>query len=363
MSALPALTWAALNCTPVSVPLAQPVRTASGNVTHASLALIDLVTEQGTIGRSYLFAYAPWALQPLVALVKGLGELLAGHPIAPAEIERTLQARLRLLGCTGLAAMAVAGIDMAAWDALARAAGLPLARLLGGRPRAVPGYDSQGMDGAERGGELAQRAVEQGFAMMKIKIGYPTLDEDLAVVRHVQSVLGPHCALAVDYNQSLSVPEALRRCAALDPLGLAWIEEPTLADDDDGHARIAACMHTPLQLGENWFGTHAMARSLRQQACDLVMPDAMKIGGVSGWLRAASLAGAAMRPMSSHLFPEYSTHLMAVTPTAHWLEVLDLAAPVLAAPLQVEGGCVHPADAPGSGVDWNDAAVERYRVL
>ena len=357
----PALTVRSLRATPVSVPLARPVHTASGTIAHAVLALVDLATEQGVDGRAYLFAYTPLALRPLVRLLDELAPLLAGRPCAPAELARTLGAPFRLLGDTGLVAMALAGIDMAAWDALARAAGLPLARLLGGAPRPVRAYFSQGLDGRERGVELAHECLALGYSAMKIKLGHATLAEDVAVAEAVVSVLGERAELAVDYNQSLTVPEALRRCRALDPLGLAWIEEPT-RHDDAGHARIAAAIDTPVMLGENWFGVHEMARSLRAQASDLAMPDLMKIGGVSGWLHAAGLAAAARMPMASHVFPEMSAHMLCVTPTAHLLEVLDLAAPVLAEPLVVRDGFAHPGEAPGSGIDWDRDAVSHYRL-
>lgn len=359
---VPILGLRSLRTTPVLVPLEQPVRTASGQVTHAPLLLIDLLSAEGVEGRAYLFTYTPLVLKPLAGLLDELAAALVGTVLAPAAIERALDARFRLLGNTGLVTMAIAGIDMAAWDCLARAAELPLGRLVGGSGAPVPAYFSQGMDGVEKGVELAGQCLERGFDLMKIKIGYPTLTEDLAVVRAVQATLGRDAALAVDYNQSLTVPEAMRRCRALDEFDLAWIEEPTRHDDDAGHARLSGATHTPIMLGENWFGTAPMVRSLEAGACDLVMPDLMKIGGVSGWLRAAAIAAGARRPMGSHIFQEMSAHLMTATPTAHRLEVLDLAAPVLLQPLKVEGGLAHPSPAPGSGLDWDLEAVERLRV-
>jgi mandelate racemase len=358
----PRLTFRELRCTPVSVPLDHPVRTASGQVTHAPLILLDLLSEEGVEGRAYLFTYTPLVLRPLAGLIDNLAAMLHGQVLAPHALARQLDGRFRLLGNTGLVTMALAGIDMACWDALARAAGLPLCRLLGGAPTPVPAYFSQGMDGLERGVLLAQQCVERGFTLMKLKIGYASVEEDLAVVRAVLSTLGGQAELAVDYNQSLDVPEALRRCRRLDELPLAWIEEPTRHDDDAGHARIAREIRTPVMIGENWFGTHAMARSLAAGAADLVMPDLMKIGGVSGWLRAAALADAARLPMGSHLFQEMTAHLMTVTPTALRLEVLDIAGPVLAAPLQVVDGWARPSAEPGSGLHWDAQAVARWRI-
>jgi mandelate racemase len=163
----------------------------------------------------------------------------------------------------------------------------------------------------------------------------------------------------VDYNQSLSVGEALDRVRALDSDGLHWIEEPTRADDYQGHARIAAAARTAIQLGENWWGPHEMEKSIAARASDHVTLDAMKLGGVSGWLQAAALAEDAGLPASSHTFPEVSTHLLAVTPTCHRLEYLDHAGPILAEPVRVEGGLVLPSERPGSGVEWNEELIER----
>ena len=103
-----------------------------------------------------------------------------------------------------------------------------------------------------------------------------------------------------------------------------------------------------------------MAKALDARACDLAMPDVMKIGGVTGWLRAAALAQQRGVPMSSHIFQEISVHLLAVTPTAHWLERMDLASPVLARPLAFADGCARPGEEPGTGIAWNEEAVARF---
>jgi mandelate racemase len=165
-----------------------------------------------------------------------------------------------------------------------------------------------------------------------------------------------------DYNQSLSVAEASRRAAALEGEGLYWIEEPTRADDYSGHAQIRHDINTPIQIGENWWGPHDAAKSIEVGASDYVMPDAMKIGGVTGWLRTAALAGAAGIPLSSHLFPEISAHLLAVSPTKHWLEYVDWATPILENQLEIEDGYASSPDAAGIGISWDVGAVQRYSV-
>lgn len=344
----------------VNVPLDFPVKTSVGTVATAPLVLIDLTTRGGIVGRSYLFTYTPLALASVQRLVQDLGTLLKGRPLAPFDLDQLLTQRLRLLGRTGLAQMACAGLDMAVWDALAVSQGLPLVTLLGGAPRALAAYDSHSMDGLELGVRRARQAREQGFRAVKTKIGYATLEEDLAVVRALREALGPGVDLMVDYNQGLTVPEGKRRIQVLAREGVAWVEEPTLQEDYCGHASIRAASPVPIQMGENWFGLDEMSKALDAQACDLAMPDAMKIGGVTGWLKAASLAQARGVPVSSHIFQEISIHLLAVTPTAHWLERMDLAGPILARPLRFVDGCAQPPDEPGTGLAWDEEAVARF---
>jgi mandelate racemase len=346
----------------VRIPLPRPHPTAGGVVAEAPLVLVDLATEQGITGSSYVFCYTPLALAPVAKLVANLEAVLAGGSAAPAAIEQTLQGKFRLLGPQGLTGIAMAALDMAAWDALAKASGLPLVRLLGGEPRSIPVYHSLGMGGVELAAREAEESAAAGYRAVKYKLGYPDVATDVAVVRGAKRAGGDELAVLVDYNQSLSVPEAVARGRLLDGEGIGWIEEPTTADDFAGHAQIAREVATPIQLGENWWGTHDMAKSLAAGASDEVMVDVMKIGGVTGWLRAAALAEPGGWRVSSHLFAEISTHLLAVTPTAHWLEYLDIASPILREPLRIEAGQALPSQGPGTGIEWDEAAVRRFLV-
>jgi mandelate racemase len=182
------------------------------------------------------------------------------------------------------------------------------------------------------------------------------------VVRAVRRAAGAAMFLMSDYNQALLPPEAEARARALDAEGLAWIEEPVRFDDYAGCARVAAAAATPIQIGESCWGVHDMQKALDANACDLFMPDLGKIGGVTGWLRAAALAEPRGLPISTHLFPEVSAHLMAVTPTAHWLEYVDWASPVLAEPLELRDGNAVVPERPGNGLAWNEEAVARFLV-
>ena len=210
--------------------------------------------------------------------------------------------------------------------------------------------------------EAAEAWAKNGFKGVKAKIGYPTVEEDLAVVRAMRKAVGSEMAIMVDYNQSLTPPEAVRRLRVLDEEGLTWVEEPVLAHDYQGHALVAREIKTPIQCGENWWGSHDMRQAVEARASDYMMPDVMKIGGVTGWMRAAALGEAYGIPLSNHLWPEISAQLMCATPTAHFLEYANWWNPVLAEPLQIEQGMAIVEGMTGTGVAWNERAVERFVI-
>jgi len=351
----------ALHARPVLVPVRRPPVSASGAIPEAALVLFDLETDQGVTGRSYVFGFAPWTLAPIVGCAQGLFAMIEGDPLAPLELEAKLRRQLALLDSPGLVGLALAGLDMAAWDALAQARGVPLVTLLGGTPKAIAAYNSTGLwiQAVEPLADEATALLAEGFTAVKLRLGRDDFAQDLAAVRAVKKRIGD-ATLMCDFNQRLTVNEALRRARALDGEGLYWIEEPVRHDDYEGYARIAAETATPIQTGENLVDTFELARAIALRSLDFVMPDVQRIGGVTGWLRAAALAHAHGIEMSSHLFPEFSLHLLGATPTCHWLEFMDWAAPVLQEPVRVTDGFARIPDRPGAGIRWDEAAVRRY---
>ena len=362
---LAALKIRAIRARTVLAPMKRPLATSTGALSGAPLVLVDVETDGGVTGRAYLFAIGRHNLAPIAHLVLAMGEMLNGDALAPFDIEKKLRARYTLLGVHNIVLFAMSGIDMAAWDALGQALGQPVARLLGGTPRPVRAYNSKGL-GIQALPKLVREArqlLDEGFDAVKLRLGRPEAADDLAAVRAVKKAIGPKVTLMVDFNQGLTVNEAIRRGRMLDEEGgLLWIEEPVRADDFDGCAHVADEVATPIQLGENFMGPEQMAQALAAGASDFVMPDAQRIGGVTGWMRAATLAQAAGIEMSSHLFPEASCHLLAVTPTAHWLEFVDWADAILEEPLVVKNGYVPAQQRAGLGMRWDEKAVRKYAV-
>jgi mandelate racemase len=369
----PDLTIRSLRTVAVHVPMKRALGTSARRMDMAPLVLIDLETEEGITGRAYVFCYVPAATPAVESILRDAAARVKGDRIAPAVINEKLARHFRLLGVHGLVTMALAGLDGACWDALAVAAGVPLVTLLGGTARSVRAYNSNGLSIRDSGlgirdsvSDLAHEAEELledgGFTAIKLRLGYPTLEEDLAAVHAVRKRVPPATIVMTDYNQALTVSEALERGRALDREDVAWIEEPIRHDDYAGNAAVSRELKTPVSIGENFDGPHAMAAALDAKACDYAMPDFARIGGVSGWLESASLAQAAGMKMSSHLYPEFSAHLLAVTPTCDWLEYVDWAAPILKEPIEIRDGHAIIPNRPGAGVAWDDAAVARFRA-
>jgi mandelate racemase len=361
----PSLTFDTIRARPVVLKLERPVVARIATITDWPLILIDLATKEGIIGRSYLEPYIAKSMRYLVPALLDLGETLKGRRVAPLELHDAARRSLHFVGYEGLSMIAASGLDMAAWDALAKAANVPLCVLLGGSVGPVRSYNSNGLwlkDPEAVAEEARELREEGGFTGLKLRLGRERAGDDLATLAAVRKAVGDDMHLMVDFNQGLNLAEALQRCHMIDDHGLAWIEEPLVYDNLDGHAQLAAELKTPVQIGENFYGPRELHKALQKKACDLVMPDFMRIGGVTGWLRAAAIAGAAGVPISTHLYPEIAAHVMRATETAHWLEWQNWADPILQNPYEVRDGLLHIPDTPGVGLEWDEAIIEASRV-
>jgi mandelate racemase len=361
----PSLTFKSITARAVVLKLKRPVVARIATLSEWPLILIDLFTEEGIVGRSYLEPYTIKTMRYLVPALQDFGDMLKGRRVAPVELYGLARKSLHFVGYQGLSMIAVSGLDMAAWDALGKASGVPLCVLLGGSVGPVKAYNSNGLwlQAPEvLGDEAIALRDEGGFGALKLRLGRDRARDDLAAIDAVRAAVGDDIELMADFNQGLNLAEAIQRCHMIDNANLAWIEEPIVYDNLDGYAQLAAELKTPIQIGENFYGPRDIHIALQKKACDLVMPDFMRIGGVTGWLRAAAIAGAAGIPMSTHLYPEVAAHVMRVTETAHWLEWQDWADPILQKPYEIRDGLLHIPDVPGLGLEWNEDAVAANRA-
>jgi mandelate racemase len=348
----------------VRVPMRFPLGTSAATVTEAPLLLVDLETKEGVVGRSYLFCYRDSGAKSIALILEEAAGLIQGQPVSPVDIAAFLARRYALLGVTGTVRMALAAIDIAAWDALAVAANMPLAQFLGAGLRDIKAYNSDGL-GLMPAGKAAAEAVrllEQGFTGVKLRLGHADASLDLHVATAVRRAVGPGVALMVDYNQALTVAETVARARALESLDIYWIEEPVRHAHYAGYAQLKASLQQPVQLGENFDGPEAVHDALSAGAADMVMLDAARIGGVTGWMRGVAIADAHGMEVSSHLFPEISIHLLAATPGAHWLEYVSWADAILQEPMVISQGNARPPQRPGLGLQWCPKGLAKYGV-
>jgi len=188
-------------------------------------------------------------------------------------------------------------------------------------------------------------------------MGREHVADEVAAYKAVRAAVGPDMLISCDFNQGLAPASALEACRAIDGLGLTWIEEPIAYDDYNTQARLTTKLTTPIQVGENWWSWRVGQSAIAMGACDYIMPDLARIGGVTGWMRLARVAEVRAVPFSSHLSPDVSAHVMAATPTRHWLEFMDWGQDLMMDPLLPVRGFTTPRDTPGTGVEWNEKAI------
>ena len=262
------LTVRGITARAVVLKLKRPVVARIATITDWPLILIDLLTEEGTVGRSYLEPYVVKSMRYLVPALNDLGTMLKGRRMAPIELFDAARKSLHFVGYEGLSMIAASGLDMAAWDGLAKAADLPLCVLLGGSVGPVKAYNSNGL-WLNQPDAVAEEALELrdegGFTGLKLRLGRERISDDLATLDAVRKAVGDEMHLMVDFNQGLNLAEALQRCHMIDNHGLAWIEEPIVYDNLDGYVQLAAELNTPLQIGENFYGPREMHKALQKR--------------------------------------------------------------------------------------------------
>ncbi len=359
------ITLKKIHCRVVSVPLPRTIVGKVGRFTHWPLILIDLETKEGVVGRCYLEPYVEKLTRPIVGVVEELFGMFEGKTIGPFDLYEGAMKTLHLDGREGITIIALSGLDMAVWDALAKSVDLPMVSLLGGSPGDIRAYNTNGLwlNPIDKLGREAKDLIDQGgFKALKLRLGRPTAAQDKEAIRTVREAVGDDVHIMTDFNQGFTLAEALQRMHYLDNEGLYWFEEPIAYDDFYNYAQITREIKTPIQIGENIYGSRTFLKAVMCRAADMYMPDLMRIGGVTGWLRAAAIAGAAGLPLSSHLYPRVSAQLLRVSESADWLEWSDWAEAILAEPFTVKDGIATVPNTPGNSIDWDEAAIKKYQI-
>jgi mandelate racemase len=354
-----------INIVSVDLPLRRPIVSAVGRYDKWPFIITEITLDNGIVGNSYICPYLVNFTDPIERVIQELFKLFENQPLAPSAFYEIGMNKLSLLGRSGIAMYSLAALDIAFWDASAKVADRPLCEHLGGTLGDVKAYNSGGL-WLHTPEKLAQEASELrgegNFSSLKIRLGRKTLDQDLIAIEAVRSQMNPDDDLLCDFNQVLSFTDARRRLQGLDDQGLYWFEEPIPYHEFRNYNELRQHLSTPLILGENFHGIDHATLSLELKSSDAIMPDLMRIGGVSGWLKTATLAEAYTKPLSSHLYHEVSAHLMRVTPTADYLEWMNWVDPLLVEPYRIKDGRLIIPERPGVGLEFNRHVIDRYRV-
>lgn len=284
------------------------------------------------------------------------------------EIERLWRDLLFSTHATSVGAitsLALAAIDTALWDLRCKRASLPLWRMLGGAKPSVPMYTTEGGWLHIETKALVDDALEAqalGFSGSKVKIGRPHLSEDRDRLTAVRDAVGPTYEIMVDANQGFTLPEATRRAQVLEPLDIAWFEEPLPADDVLSHSSLAAGTSVPIAVGESMYSVSQFKDYLMARAASIVQVDVARIGGITPWMKVAHMAEAHNIPVCPHFLMELHVSLVCARPNAPWLEYIPQLDSLTATPMRMEAGRAFPSDAPGLGIDWDPDKLNAAKI-
>lgn len=350
----------------LSIPLDEPLVTAAFPIPAIDTALVQVRTADGHEGVAWSFAFGRGRVASVIRLVEDLAELAIG---ADATETEALWARMSkavgFIGQRGVAALAMSTIDTACWDIKGKAAGLPVHRLLGGSRRRIEVYASQGLwldRSRERLAADAEALVAAGFRAVKMRAGLADPAEDVARVRTVREAIGPDVGLMVDANQAWDLKQTLRMAEAFEEFDLLWLEEPMPFSQVTDYAAVREAIPMPLCTGESNYLKDEIRTLADRRAADIVMPDLMRMAGVTEWVKAAHLCEGFGLPVTPHLFMEHSAHLACATPNSVWQEYQPWWQPIMAEPVEVVDGCIELSDDPGFGIELSPSAVDAYRV-
>lgn len=350
----------------LSIPLEKPLVTAAFPIPAIDTALVQVRTADGTEGVAWSFAFGRGRVASLVRFIEDLGELAVGQDaLAPEALWARMANAVGFIGQRGVASLAMSALDTACWDIAGKTAGLPVYRLLGGYRNRIETYASQGLWLDRTPDELAEEAsglVAEGFRAVKMRAGLPDPREDVLRIRTVREAIGPDVKLMVDANQAWDLKRTLEMARRFAEYDLFWLEEPMPHGRVDAYAAATAAMPMPLCTGESNYLKDELLRLAQLRAADYVMPDLMRMGGVTEWMKATRICEGFGVPVTPHLFMEHSSHLACAAPNAVWQEYQPWWQPIMEKPITVRDGFIELSEEPGFGIHLSPSAVAEYRI-
>jgi L-alanine-DL-glutamate epimerase-like enolase superfamily enzyme len=349
------------------IPVHREMHDAIRHFSKMDLAVVRIETDGGLSGFGFTYSIIPFGAREACSLVnRGLGQVIQElDPRDHEQIWTRMWRQVDWVGRGGIAILAVAAIDIAIWDLKAKAANMPLYRLLGGARKSIPVYNTDGgwlNHSIEQLVGETKRIVAAGFRGTKIKVGKDDPAEDTERIAAVREVLGPYRTLMVDANERFTLAEAIRRAQMWLPYNLFWFEEPLPAEDILGHATLKAHTSIPIAVGESLFNRFQFRDYIASGGVSIVQPDVCRCGGITEWLKIAHLADCHNMQVSPHFVMEMHLPLVAAIPNSLFIEYIPSLDPVLTQPLQLADGCFVPSEAPGLGIPFDCDRLRSFKV-
>ncbi|MEM7207912.1 MAG: mandelate racemase/muconate lactonizing enzyme family protein [Pseudomonadota bacterium] len=355
-----------LKTTLVDLPLAKPITTAIHDMRSVGCVLVELETDEGITGESYVFTLNAIRLKALHEMVLGFAHQVEGKdPHDVANINSAMWQEMNPIGHAGFAIAALSAIDVACWDVIGKAANKSLGEIFGLCRNRVRAYASGGLWLSQSIDECVREAgefIDAGFRSMKLRLGSEKIADDVERVRAVRETIGEDKELLVDANQCFSVAHAIELGRALEPFDLGWYEEPVDYQNLTGHAEVRASVSIPIASGETEYTHVGMQRYLDAGAVDILMPDLQRIGGYSEFCHSADIASKRDIPLSTHIFTEHSLCLAASIEQCISVEHMPWFSPLFNEEMKVVDGCVSVPEAPGTGFTFNHSCIEKYKI-
>jgi len=328
--------------------------------------IVRITCADGAQGVGYAYTIGTGGSSVVALLRDHLAPKLIGRDAAHVEaIWKDLFFHTHATAVGAITSLALAAIDTALWDLKCRRANAPLWQAAGGAQVKVPVYTTEGgwlHHPAQQLVDETLAAREQGFRGAKMKVGKPTIAEDVARLAAVRAAVGDDFEVMIDANQAFTVAEARRRAHAFAPLMLAWFEEPLPAEDLDGHVELARVATMPVAVGETLYHPAHFREYLERGACSIVQVDCARIGGITPWLKVAHLAETFNIAVCPHFLMELHVSLTAAVPNGAWVEYIPQLDSITTSRMAMRDGYALPPSSPGLGIDWEFAAIERAAV-
>ena len=350
----------------VDIPLSNPIKTAIHSMNSVGCVLVSIHSDEGLVGEGYCFALNAVRLKAFDEIVKSYAPFIEGQDADFIEaIWENIYQSLNAMGQKGMTIGALKAVDTALWDLQGKALNKPLHRLFGACRDRVKTYASSGLWLSQSIDELcaeAQTFIDQGFHSMKIRLGKPTWQEDIERVKAVRETIGSDLELLSDANQSLNVKQAIKLGRELEAYDVAWFEEPVSAQNLAGHAEIRAKLDIPIASGETEYTRYGMKAMLDIQACDILMPDLQRIGGLTEMRKVAAISSSYNIPISTHIFTEQSLCIAGSAPNCISVEHMSWFESLFNERMELVDGELLIPERPGTGFTFNQETIERFKV-